>query len=168
MDHWTTWSSFDTCICTGSGYLGKKHRSRDPITYPDYGGKPCLSTNGEVLPKNYEREEVPCTKKDIEIVCHGQERRVLGIIITIFFIFIAYFAIIAIIVNLLQFLQLFCNYSNFMTIFANFIAIISFLLQLLQVVIFIANNTNFVLFHFHCNKSTNIAYLCPSCLPWTS
>ena len=79
MEHWSTWSSFQTCNCKGiQGYLGKKHRSREPIIFPEFGGKPCLGANGQVLPKHYEQEEVPCTKKDIEVVCQGQVRKVLG------------------------------------------------------------------------------------------
>ena len=78
MEHWSAWEA--TCNCKGiPGYRGKKRRSRQPRIFPEFGGKPCLGTNGQVLPVNFEREVVDCTKKDIEVFCEGQKPRALGI-----------------------------------------------------------------------------------------
>ena len=97
MEHWSAWEA--TCNCKGiPGYRGKKRRSRQPRIFPEFGGKPCLGTNGQVLPVNFEREVVDCTKKDIQVFCEGQKPRALGIIVIIALLF------------LLQLFHLKCNY----------------------------------------------------------
>ena len=78
MSDWTTWSSSVTCNC-GSSYRGWKHRTRQPIIYPAFDGKPCLDTDGQELPNNYQREKIQCTEGDIKVVCAGQHKRALGI-----------------------------------------------------------------------------------------